>query len=187
MNLYDDLDDWCWEGDELPGEDSEESMDDSEDRSNTSGDSNGKTLPYDGWIHGQLLLICIYMYKSSMLVDEHLKSFYCICPGTSCMHACGLVRISNGWIYKCNILVSIWDTHTHTHTHTYSKLLVCKWQWMLLYRIQILKWLHETKNFIWIVFIYVIMLTRRPHLIGRTHGSKSTATWWAIIAQCFTL
>jgi len=48
MDLYDDLDNWCCEGDELPGEDSEESMDDSEDISNTSGDSSGETLPYEG-------------------------------------------------------------------------------------------------------------------------------------------
>jgi len=47
MNLYDDLNDWYWEGDKLSREDSEESMDDSEDNSSTSGDSSGKTLPYD--------------------------------------------------------------------------------------------------------------------------------------------
>ena len=59
MDLYDDLDNWHWEGDELPGEDSEESIDDGEDSSSTSGDSSGETLPYDGWINGQLLLICV--------------------------------------------------------------------------------------------------------------------------------
>ena len=48
MDLYDNLDDWCCEGDELSGEDSEEGMDDSEDSSSTSGDSSGKTLPYEG-------------------------------------------------------------------------------------------------------------------------------------------
>ena len=48
MDLYDDLDDWGWEGDELPGGDPEESMDDSEDSSISSGDSSGETLPYDG-------------------------------------------------------------------------------------------------------------------------------------------
>ena len=38
MDLYDDLDDWCCAGDELPEEDSEEGMNDSEDSSSTSGD-----------------------------------------------------------------------------------------------------------------------------------------------------
>ena len=47
MDLYDDLDDWCCEGDELPGEDSKESIDDSEDSNSTSRDSSGETLPYD--------------------------------------------------------------------------------------------------------------------------------------------
>ena len=40
--------DWCCAGDELPWEDSEESMGDSEDSSSTSGDSSGETLPYKG-------------------------------------------------------------------------------------------------------------------------------------------
>ena len=44
----DDLDDWCCEGDELSGEESEEGIDYSEDSSSTSEDSSGKTLPYDG-------------------------------------------------------------------------------------------------------------------------------------------
>ena len=48
MDLYDDLDDWCWEGDELLGKESEESMDNSEDNNSTSRDSSGETLPYDG-------------------------------------------------------------------------------------------------------------------------------------------
>ena len=48
MDLYDDLDDWCCAGDELPGEDSEEDMDDSEDSISTSGDSSGDALPYEG-------------------------------------------------------------------------------------------------------------------------------------------
>jgi len=43
MDLYDDLDDWCCAGDELPGEDPEEGMNDSEDSSSTSRDSSGKT------------------------------------------------------------------------------------------------------------------------------------------------
>ena len=47
MDLYDDLDDWYCEGDELPGEGSEEGMDASENSSSTSGDSSGKTLPYE--------------------------------------------------------------------------------------------------------------------------------------------
>ena len=47
MDLYDDLDDWYCAGDELPGEDSEEGMDDSEDSNSTSGDSSGETLPYE--------------------------------------------------------------------------------------------------------------------------------------------
>ena len=51
MDVYDDLNDWCCAGDELPGEDSEEGMDDSEDSSSTSGDSSGETLPYEGWIY----------------------------------------------------------------------------------------------------------------------------------------
>ena len=46
MNLYDDLDDWCCEGDKLSGEDSEEGMDDNEDSSITNRDSSGETLPY---------------------------------------------------------------------------------------------------------------------------------------------
>ena len=41
MDLYDDLDDWCCKGDELPGKDSEEGMNDREDSRNTSGE----TLP----------------------------------------------------------------------------------------------------------------------------------------------
>ena len=45
MNLYNYLDNWCWEGDKLLREDSEESMDDS---GSTSGDSSGETLAYDG-------------------------------------------------------------------------------------------------------------------------------------------
>jgi len=48
MDLYDNLDDWYYAGDELPGEDSEEDMDDSEDNSSTSGDSSRETLPYEG-------------------------------------------------------------------------------------------------------------------------------------------
>ena len=48
MDLYDDLDDWCCAGDELPGEDSEKGMDDSEDSNSTSGDSSRETLPYEG-------------------------------------------------------------------------------------------------------------------------------------------
>ena len=48
MDQYDDLDDWCCVGDELPWEDSKEGMDDSEDSSSTSGDSSGDILPYEG-------------------------------------------------------------------------------------------------------------------------------------------
>ena len=48
MDLYDDLDDWYCTRDELPGEDYEEGMNDSEDSSSTSGDSSGETLPYVG-------------------------------------------------------------------------------------------------------------------------------------------
>ena len=48
MDLYDDLDDWCCAGDELPREDPEEGMDDSEDSSSTSGNSSRETLPYEG-------------------------------------------------------------------------------------------------------------------------------------------
>ena len=43
-----DLDDCCCVGDELPGENPEEGMDDSEDSSSTSVDSSGETLPYEG-------------------------------------------------------------------------------------------------------------------------------------------
>ena len=48
MDLYEDLDDWCCAGDELPREDSEEGMGDSEDSSSTCGDSSGGTLPCEG-------------------------------------------------------------------------------------------------------------------------------------------
>jgi len=48
MDLYDDMENWCCAGDEVPGEDSEEGMDDSEDSSSTSRDSSEETLPYEG-------------------------------------------------------------------------------------------------------------------------------------------
>ena len=38
MNLYDDLDDWEWDGDELPGGNVEESVDSSEGNNISSGD-----------------------------------------------------------------------------------------------------------------------------------------------------
>ena len=45
MNLYDELDDWCCEGDELPGEDSEKGMDDSENAAVLVGTRVGRLYP----------------------------------------------------------------------------------------------------------------------------------------------
>ena len=46
MDLYDDLNDWGWDRDELSGGDADESIDSSEDSSSSSGDlSVGSHVP----------------------------------------------------------------------------------------------------------------------------------------------